>query len=67
MSPWAIDWPGSKRNKYMEVVEQLMEGDDERPILAGIPAPLLTAVHELRLLNDPRGLYVRMPFLMEIR
>ena len=64
---YEIDWPGQKRDKYMEVVEELLADDDGGPILAGIPVSLLNAAHELRLLNDPRGLYVRMPFLMELR
>ena len=62
-----IDWPGSESNEYMDIFEQILEDDEEKPILAGIPAPLLEAARELRLLNDPRGVYVRMPFLLEVR
>jgi protease-4 len=64
---YEIDWPGKESNKYMEVVEELLADDDESPILAGIPVSLLNAAHELALLNDPRGVYVRMPFLLEVR
>jgi len=67
-----IDWPqGSGGNEYMDMLEGLLDEEDgDGPILAdlsGIAAPVIAAAREIRLLNDPRGIYVRLPYVMNVR
>lgn len=64
-----IDWPSNgDGNDYMKVIEGLLDDDEgDGPLLAGLPTSILAAARELRTLNDPRGIYVRLPFVLEIR
>ena len=66
---YEVRYPGGQKKAYMERLEKLLDDGETSPGLARLEVlgPMIDAARQLETLNDPRGVYARLPFLLEVR